>query len=92
MTRRAQPRQPATSTAPSTPAAANPLLVSTLDSLRDQTALISAAAWGRAPTWEHEAAEHRAILQAAESGAADEAAGLLRDHMRSFVERARNSA
>ncbi|MEU7749050.1 FCD domain-containing protein [Nonomuraea sp. NPDC049158] len=33
----------------------NPLLVSTLDALRDQTALISTAAWGRVPTWEREA-------------------------------------
>ena len=71
----------------------NPLLVRMLDDLRDQTALISAAAWRHdpgwldTPSWEHEAAEHRAVLRAAESGAADLAAGLLRAHITSFVQR-----
>lgn len=65
----------------------NPLLVSSLDSLRDQTALISAAAWSRAATWEREADEHRDILRAAQAGSHDEAAGLLRDHICSFLER-----
>lgn len=69
----------------------NPLLVSTLDSLRDQTALISAAAWERVPTWEAEAGEHREILRAAESGSAAEAARLLRAHVCGFVERVRRS-
>jgi DNA-binding GntR family transcriptional regulator len=69
----------------------NPLLVSTLDSLRDQTALISAAAWSRMPTWEREAEEHREILEAAQSGAARETAELLRDHVRRFVERVREN-
>ncbi|MFC4009344.1 GntR family transcriptional regulator [Nonomuraea purpurea] len=69
----------------------NPLLVSTLDSLRDQTALISAAAWDRVPTWEREAEEHREILRAAESGSADGAAHLLREHMCSFVQRVRDN-
>ena len=53
----------------------NPLLIKMLDDLRDQTALVSAAAWrqepdwllhGATPSWEHEAAEHRAVLRAAE--------------------------
>ncbi|TMR29874.1 GntR family transcriptional regulator [Nonomuraea zeae] len=69
----------------------NPLLVSTLDSLRDQTALISSAAWSRVPTWEREAEEHREILRAAQAGAAEEAAGLLRDHVHRFVERVREA-
>ncbi|MEU7864104.1 GntR family transcriptional regulator [Nonomuraea sp. NPDC049141] len=69
----------------------NPLLVSTLDALRDQTALISAAAWVRVPTWESEAEEHRRILQAAQSGSAPEAAALLRDHMSCFVDRVKDS-
>src|SRR6204780_5924097 len=49
----------------------NPLLISMLDDLRDQTALVSAAAWRQEPdwledpSWEHEAAEHRAVLLAA---------------------------
>ena len=67
-----------------------------LDDLRDQTALVSAAAWrhepgwprhGTTPSWEHEAAEHRAVLRAAENGDAERAAGLLRHHITSFVAR-----
>jgi DNA-binding GntR family transcriptional regulator len=71
----------------------NPLLIKTLDDLRDQTALVSAAAWRQepdwlsTPSWEHEAAEHRAVLLAAEDGDAERAAGLLRDHITSFVTR-----
>src|SRR5271157_5443876 len=71
----------------------NPLLVRMLDDLRDQTALVSVAAWRHepdllpTPSWEHEAAEHRAVLQAAEDGDAQRAAALLRDHITSFVAR-----
>ena len=74
----------------------NPLLIKMLDDLRDQTALVSAAAWrhepgwprhGTTPSWEHEAAEHRAVLRAAENGDAERAAGLLRHHITSFVAR-----
>jgi DNA-binding GntR family transcriptional regulator len=71
----------------------NPLLVSMLDDLRDQTALVSAAAWRQepdwlaVPSWEHEAAEHRAVLLAAQDGDAQRAADLLRGHITSFVER-----
>ena len=71
----------------------NPLLVRMLDDLRDQTALVSAAAWRRepdwlpTPSWEHEAAEHRAVLQATEDGDAQRAAGLLRGHITAFVAR-----
>jgi DNA-binding GntR family transcriptional regulator len=71
----------------------NPLLVRALDDLRDQTALVSVAAWRREPdwldnpSWEQEAAEHRAMLAAAEDGDAERAAGLLRDHIASFVAR-----
>jgi DNA-binding GntR family transcriptional regulator len=75
----------------------NPLLVRMLDDLRDQTALVSAAAWrhergpgraaGQAPGWEVEAAEHRAVLRAAEHGDAARAAGLLRAHITSFAAR-----
>jgi DNA-binding GntR family transcriptional regulator len=65
----------------------NPLLVKSLDDLRDQTALLSSAAWSRQPSWELEAAEHRAILEAA----ADRDADLVRDltyrHISSFVAR-----
>ena len=71
----------------------NPLLVRMLDDLRDQTALVSAAAWRhepdwlQTPSWEHEAAEHRAVLQAAEDGDAERAAALLRGHITSFAAR-----
>jgi DNA-binding GntR family transcriptional regulator len=72
----------------------NPLLVRMLDDLRDQTALLSAAAWRHDPTspplvpsWEHEAAEHRSVLHAAETGDAGRAARLLHGHIASFVQR-----
>ena len=42
---------------------------------------------GTTPSWEHEAAEHRAVLRAAENGDAERAAGLLRHHITSFVAR-----
>jgi DNA-binding GntR family transcriptional regulator len=70
----------------------NPLLISMLDDLRDQTALVSAAAWrldpaGSTPSWEQEAAEHRGVLNAARDGDAQRAAGLLHAHISSFVQR-----
>jgi DNA-binding GntR family transcriptional regulator len=65
----------------------NDLMVGILDGLRDQTALVSAVVWDRSPSWEREAAEHRAILDAALSGSADQAARLLREHIAAFVER-----
>lgn len=63
------------------------LLVRTLDDLRDQTALVSAAAWAQRPSWDREAAEHQAILAAAESGSAEEVRDLMRSHISSFVAR-----
>jgi DNA-binding GntR family transcriptional regulator len=65
----------------------NAMLVRVLDDLRDQTALVSAAAWQRAPTWRGEAAEHEAILRAAAAGDADKAARLLTGHIESFLAR-----
>ena len=74
----------------------NPLLITMLDDLRGQTALVSVAAWRHEPdrllqgatsSWEHEAAEHRAVLRAAQDGDAERAAGLLRNHITSFVSR-----
>jgi DNA-binding GntR family transcriptional regulator len=71
----------------------NPLLIKMLDDLRDQTALVSVAAWRHepdwlcTPSWEHEADEHRAVLQAAENGDTEGAAVLLRGHITSFVAR-----
>lgn len=68
-------------------ACGNSLLVKTLDDLRDQTALVSALSWEQAPSWQQEAAEHRAILAAAQRGAASEAAALLRAHIAGFADR-----
>ena len=68
-------------------ACGNSLLVKTLDDLRDQTALVSALSWEQAPSWQQEAAEHRAILAAAQRGAATEAAALLRAHIAGFADR-----
>jgi DNA-binding GntR family transcriptional regulator len=71
----------------------NPLLVRMLDDLRDQTALVSVAAWRHekpsvgTPSWEAEADEHRAVLRAAHDGDAARAAGLLREHISAFVQR-----
>jgi DNA-binding GntR family transcriptional regulator len=65
----------------------NPLLVSVLDDLRDQTALVSAAAWQRTQTWREEAAEHDAILAAAIAGDATSASSLLKTHIESFLTR-----
>src|SRR5437879_4868280 len=56
-------------------------------------ALVSVAAcrnepdWRPTPSWEREAAEHRAVLKAAQDGDAHRAAGLLRGHITSFVQR-----
>ncbi|HTJ67392.1 MAG TPA: GntR family transcriptional regulator [Actinospica sp.] len=65
----------------------NDLMVGILDGLRDQTALVSTAVWTRNASWEQEAAEHRAILEAIEAGRADLAATLLEEHIRAFVDR-----
>jgi DNA-binding GntR family transcriptional regulator len=65
----------------------NPLLVKSLDELRDQTALLSSAAWSRAPSWRQEAAEHRAILRAAGAGDAELVRDLMRSHISSFAAR-----
>jgi DNA-binding GntR family transcriptional regulator len=66
----------------------NPLLTRMLDELRDQAALVSAAAWRRDPqSWAHESAEHRAILAAATAGDAADASALLRAHIESFAAR-----
>lgn len=59
-----------------------------LDEVRDQAALVSAVAWAADPSWEREASEHREILRLALDGDADAAAGALRAHIASFVQRA----
>jgi DNA-binding GntR family transcriptional regulator len=68
-------------------ACGNSLLVKALDDLRDQTALVSVLSWEHGASWQQEAAEHQAILAAARSGAADEAAALLHAHIAGFAGR-----
>jgi DNA-binding GntR family transcriptional regulator len=68
-------------------ACGNSLLVKALDDLRDQTALVSVLSWEHGSSWQQEAAEHRAILAAARSGAAGEAAALLHAHIAGFAGR-----
>jgi DNA-binding GntR family transcriptional regulator len=63
----------------------NPLLVSALDGLRDQTALISTSSWARLPSWEEEAHEHAAILDQVRAGNAEKAASLLHHHIDGFA-------
>ncbi|NJP46333.1 GntR family transcriptional regulator [Actinacidiphila epipremni] len=65
----------------------NPLMVKALDDLRDQTALVSSAAWSRQPSWEQEAREHREILAAARAGDSDLVRALMRGHISAFVAR-----
>jgi DNA-binding GntR family transcriptional regulator len=65
----------------------NSLIVKVLDDLRDQTALVSALSWQQAPSWEQEAAQHQAILAAAQAGDAGLATGLLREHIAGFAAR-----
>lgn len=65
----------------------NPLLVQILDGLRDQAALITVAGWDICPTWDDEAAEHRAILAAALERKGDLAFELLRRHIQTFADR-----
>ncbi|MCP2246709.1 GntR family transcriptional regulator [Lentzea aerocolonigenes] len=65
----------------------NPLMIEILDGLRDQAALITVAGWGICPTWDDEAAEHRAILAAAVRGEAGHASELLRRHIQTFADR-----
>ncbi len=64
----------------------NPLLISILDDLRDQTALITVTAWKYGITWVHEAREHEAILEAAQAGDAAEAQRLTDLHIGSFTD------
>jgi DNA-binding GntR family transcriptional regulator len=65
----------------------NALLVEILDGLRDQAALITVTGWGIDPSWRGEAAEHLAILTAAENGDAPGAESLLRKHITDFIGR-----
>lgn len=65
----------------------NPLLVSTLDDLRDRAALISVVGWESSPSWDLEWQEHQMILAAATAGSDDAAAELTRRHIQGFLDR-----
>ena len=65
----------------------NPLLIRTLDGLRDQTALVSTSSWAREASWEEEAREHAAILDQVRANNAEEAVALLHRHIDGFVAR-----
>ena len=65
----------------------NPLLISILEGLRDQVALAAVTAWARQPTWDTEASEHEAILQAVTHGQAERAEVLARRHLVASVDR-----
>lgn len=65
----------------------NPLLRMMLDDLQDQVGMISVASWRRRATWEGEAEEHGAILDAVRTGQCDTAARLLHRHIERFLER-----
>jgi DNA-binding GntR family transcriptional regulator len=65
----------------------NPLLVSMLDDVREQAALVSTVAWSANPSWQREADEHLAILRLVRSGRVEPAVERLREHIASFVHR-----
>ena len=60
----------------------NALLVSILDDIRDQMALVVVWDWRLHQNWAGQAKEHQAILAAAEAGDADVAAARLEAHIR----------
>lgn len=62
-------------------ASENTSLIGFLDHLHDLSALLAAAGWRHNATYEQEAAQHRAILDAAEGGEAAKAERLLQVHI-----------
>lgn len=65
----------------------NSLMVEILDGLRDRTMLISIALWRSVASWDTEAGEHRDILSAAQTGDAQQAEDLVRQHIEHFAQR-----
>jgi DNA-binding GntR family transcriptional regulator len=63
----------------------NDLLVSLLEDVQDQIALISVSAWRREATWTSEADEHAAILRAVEARDDETASELLQAHIGRFL-------
>ncbi|WP_460047119.1 GntR family transcriptional regulator [Streptomyces sp. JCM 18897] len=68
-------------------ACGNPILVRTLDELRDQAALVTVSAWRSAGGSCDEADEHEGILAAAMTGDANRAGQLLAAHISGFIRR-----
>ncbi|WP_406151668.1 GntR family transcriptional regulator [Streptomyces sp. NBC_01012] len=68
-------------------ACGNPILVRTLDELRDQAALVGVSGWRSAGGSSDEADEHEGILAAALEGDANRAAQLLAAHVSGFITR-----
>lgn len=65
----------------------NPVLLHLLAGVQDQTALVATQGWKRQDTWEDEAVEHRAILDAVRAGDEDAAGNLMRSHIESALAR-----
>ena len=65
----------------------SPLMVQSLDGLRDQIALISSGSWARNASWQQEAEEHARILEVAQAGDAETAERLVREHIGDFTQR-----
>jgi DNA-binding GntR family transcriptional regulator len=65
----------------------NPLLQTTLESMRDQIRFMAANGWSAAPSWDLERQEHELILEAAAMGDAEKASRLTSDHIRSAEQR-----
>jgi DNA-binding GntR family transcriptional regulator len=69
----------------------NVLLRSLLDGLQDRVALITVTGWRQSSTWGNESEEHRSILAAVAAGDAERAEAELREHIRRFAVRLRES-
>ncbi|MBB4664272.1 GntR family transcriptional regulator [Conexibacter arvalis] len=68
----------------------NEIVLDVLDNLQDRVALGTVSLlWTRHPTWEAEAAEHRAVLEAVGEGDGALAARLVHDHIAASLERLR---
>jgi DNA-binding GntR family transcriptional regulator len=65
----------------------NSLMLRVLGDLSDQAALVTVTGWRIHPTWPAEMVEHHEILRVAESGDADRAAELMREHITTFADR-----
>lgn len=66
----------------------NSFVVRALDSLQDLTALaVTGVLWGRWPRSDEEALQHEAIYEAAQSGDAEAAAELMREHIYASIDR-----